>query len=337
MKKEALLYERLENKSVHCYLCAHQCRITDNQFGFCGVRQNLDGSLYTYTYGRLVAAHVDPIEKKPLYHFLPGSSSFSVATIGCNFRCGFCQNWEISQGSFKEGDNLSGENVSVGEIVESALKNKCKSISYTYTEPTIFFEYALDIAKSAKEKGLYNIFVTNGYMNPEAIQMVQPYLDAANIDLKFFNESSYKKICGGKLGPVLNSIRLMRKLGIWVEVTTLVVPGENDSQEQISGIAQFIAGVDKDTPWHISRFHPDYKFGSYPSTPEEALKRAQEIGYKYGLRYIYVGNVSGWGNDTLCHNCKKLLIRREALSVLDMKIKNGKCPYCQSVIPGVLK
>lgn len=333
--KEALLYEKLDKKLVHCFLCAHHCRIADKKFGFCGVRQNKDGTLYTCVYGKPIAMHVDPIEKKPLYHFFPGSFSFSLATVGCNFHCGFCQNWEISQSRVRDGAELEGKEVSPEEIIKSAIKNKCGSISYTYTEPTIFFEYALDIAKLAKEKGLYNNFVTNGYMTKECLEMIKPYLDAANVDLKFFKEGSYRKVCAGSLEPVLNSIRLMRQMGIWVEVTTLVVPGENDTEEELRGIAQFLSGVDKNMPWHVSRFHPDYKFTDHNATPEATLKKAQEIGYKSGLNYIYVGNVYGWGNDTHCHNCKKLLIKREIFSVLENNIKQGKCAYCNAAVPGV--
>jgi len=353
--KEALLYEKLENKLTHCYLCSHHCKIANQKFGFCGVRQNIDGTLYTHAYGKVITAHIDPIEKKPLYHFFPGSSAFSIATIGCNFHCGFCQNWEISQSSFREGlipkqgtvpqkqgqspagtvPVFEGEELSPQEIVAEALRNRCKSISYTYTEPTIFFEYAFETAKLAKEKGLYNNFVTNGYMTAECLQMIKPYLDAANVDLKFFKDGSYKKICAGSLQPVLDSIRLMHDLGIWVELTTLVVPGENDSEEELTGIAEFIASVDKNMPWHVSKFHPDYKFTGHQPTPEATLKKAQEIGKRAGLTYIYVGNVWGWGNDTYCPSCKKLLIRREVFSVLENNIKQGKCAFCNAPIPGV--
>ncbi len=335
--KEALLYEKLTDKAVHCFLCAHHCKIANQKFGFCGVRMNVDGIFYTYVYGKPIAMHVDPIEKKPLYHFLPASFSFSIATIGCNFACGFCQNWEISQSRVRDGARLDEKLVSPEEVVKEALKNKCKSISYTYTEPTIFFEYALDIAKLAKKKGLYNNFVTNGYMTKDALTMIKPYLDTANVDLKFFKEKSYRKVCAGTLEPVLNSIRLMREMGIWVEVTTLVVPGENDSPEELGDIAKFIAGVDKDIPWHISRFHPDYKFTAQQATPEIALKRAQALGNKAGLDYIYVGNVYGWGNDTYCRACKKLLIKREGFSVLENNINQDRCGYCNVVVPGVFK
>ncbi|HLD82359.1 MAG TPA: AmmeMemoRadiSam system radical SAM enzyme [Candidatus Omnitrophota bacterium] len=332
--QEALLYKRLDKNLVHCYLCAHHCQIADKKFGFCGVRQNIDGTLYTHTYGRVIASHIDPIEKKPLYHFLPGSTSFSIATIGCNFHCGFCQNWEISQENFRDG-SPGGEELSPEEIVALALKNNCKSISYTYTEPTIFFEYAYETARLGKAKGLYNVFVTNGYMSKECLEMIKPYLDAANVDLKFFKDASYKKICAGSLEPVLDSIRVMQKIGIWVEVTTLIVTGENDSEEELTGIARFIASVDKNMPWHVSRFHPDYKFTDHEATPEAILKKAQEIGREAGLTYIYAGNVWGWGNDTYCPGCKKSLIKREGFNVLEYNIKEGKCSFCGAIIPGV--
>ncbi len=339
--KEALLCEKLENNFVHCFLCAHHCKIADQKFGFCGVRQNLKGTLYTYAYGKVIAAHIDPIEKKPLYHFLPGSKSFSIATIGCNFRCDFCQNWEISQSSFDkkglsaQGTDLAEEEFLPEEIVDEAVRNDCKSISYTYTEPTIFFEYAYDTVKLAKEKDLYNIFVTNGYMTKEALEMIRPYLDAANVDLKFFKDSSYKRICSGSLQPVLDTIRLMKELKIWVEITTLVVPGENDSDEELEGIAKFIAGVDKNIPWHVSRFHPDYKLTHRHPTPEAVLEKTQAIGRRAGLEFIYAGNVYGWGNDTNCPACNKLLIKREGFNIFDYNIKEGRCIYCTSPIPGV--
>jgi len=334
--REALLYKKVERRITHCYLCAHRCRIAEGKFGFCGVRQNIEGTLYTHVYAKPIAMHTDPIEKKPLYHFLPGSLSFSVATMGCNFSCGFCQNWEISQSKIeKDALRFPEPEVFPEEIVAGALKNNCKSISYTYTEPTIFFEYALDISRLAKEKSLYNIFVTNGYMTNECLEAINGHLSAANVDLKFFKDSSYRKVCGGSLEPVLNSIVNMKKMGVWVEVTTLVVPGENDSDEELSGIARFIAGVDKEMPWHISRFHPDYKFTTQTATPEVTLKKAAELGIKHGLNYVYVGNVPGLGNDTHCHECKKTVLKREGFSVLEYNIKEGKCSYCQAVIPGV--
>ena len=288
--QEAMFYNKAKGKEAQCYLCAHNCKIALGQFGFCGVRQNIQGVLNTLVYAQVIAANVDPIEKKPLYHFLPGSMSFSIATVGCNFRCGFCQNWQISQVSGQ--DNAREVYKLMPErIVEEAKKNHCQSISYTYTEPTIFFEYAYDIAKVAKQAGLKNIFVTNGYMSKEALETISPYLDAANIDLKSFREKFYVENCKGHLQPVLDSIKLAKKLGVWIEITTLIIPGYNDSVSELSDIAGFIASVGKDIPWHISRFHPDYHFLNQKLTPIETLKKAEDLGKKAGLDHVYLGNV----------------------------------------------
>ncbi len=330
--KEALLYAHLESRKVHCQLCSHGCIIQEGKFGFCGVRQNIKGILYTHNYAKLVAANVDPVEKKPLYHFLPGSLAFSVAGAGCNFRCGFCQNWEISQ--FNPSSQQLGEDFSAEKVISLAKQNNCKSIAYTYTEPTVYFEFALETARLAKEAGLYNIFVSNGYMSGEAINLLKPYLDAANIDLKFFKDSSYQKICSAHLQPVLDSILRLKDAGIWVEITTLVIPGENDSPDELSGIANFIAGAGRDIPWHVSRFHADYKFDAYQDTPEHTLKLACNLGNAAGLRYIYAGNVS-WGQDTLCPVCKKVLIKREGFGVSKLHIAKNRCIFCQADLAGI--
>lgn len=332
--REAFLYEKLGDQKVRCSLCAHRCHIEPDKFGFCGVRQNIGGKLFTHAYGKVIVANVDPIEKKPLYHFLPGSKSFSIATLGCNFRCGFCQNWEISQASFRVPEVPGGGKLSPAEIVKLASENKCASISYTYTEPTIFFEYAYETAGIARGKGLLNNFVTNGFMTAEALKMIRPFLDAANVDLKFFKDSSYKRICLGSLQPVLDTICLMKELGVWVEVTTLVVPGVNDSPEELTGIAGFLAGLDKNIPWHLSRFHPDYNFTDQQATPAETLRQAGELGRAAGLNYVYIGNLRGEGNHTHCQNCRKLLIKREGFSLLEYNIEKGKCPDCGNLIPG---
>ncbi len=287
-----MLYEKLENKKVHCYLCSHNCKIDETKAGICGVRQNIDGKLYTHVYGKLIASHVDPIEKKPFYHFLPGTRSFSIATPGCNFKCDFCQNWQISQ--YKISDNkfsYQGLEMLPEEIVEAAKQNNCKSIAYTYTEPTIFFEYAYDTAKLAKKQNIKNVFVTNGYMSKKAIDAISPYLDAANIDLKSFNDDFYKKFCKARLEPVLNSIKTMHENDIWMEITTLVVPGQNDSKEELENIAKFISEISKNIPWHISRFYGDYNFTDVEATPIKTLKMAEELGKKNGLKYIHLGNV----------------------------------------------
>jgi pyruvate formate lyase activating enzyme len=335
MVKEALLWSSIEDKKVLCSLCAHRCKIVPGKFGICGVRENRGGKLVTHVYGEVIAAHVDPIEKKPFYHFLPGSTSLSIATVGCNFRCSFCQNWQISQASKGPGRDAGGEKFSPEDIVKTARKNGCRSISYTYTEPTIFFEYALDTAKLAKAAGLYNNFVTNGYMTAEALEAFHPNLDAANVDLKAFKDETYKKICGARLEPVLDSIKLMRKLKIWVEVTTLVVPDLNDGEDELRDIARFLAGVDPDIPWHLSRFHPDFKYKEALPTPVETLRKAAGIGKKEGLRFVYIGNVPGEGEDTICPDCGRILIRRHGFWTSENALKDSHCPSCRKDIPGL--
>lgn len=334
MQKEAMLYEKLGEKNVQCFLCNHNCRIKPSKFGVCGMRENVDGILYTHAYGDIIAANVDPIEKKPLYHFLPGTRSFSIATAGCNFQCGFCQNWQISQASKKKNRELSASMLLPEEVVAKAIDNGCKSISYTYTEPTIFFEYALETARLARKKGLLNVFVTNGFMSLKALDMIHPYLDACNVDLKSFNDEFYKKICKGRLSPILDSIEYMRKIGIWLEITTLVIPGTNDSEEELKNIADFIATVDPDIPWHISRFHPDFKFMETIPTPVKTMEQARAIGKKAGLRFIYLGNIAG-DKDTVCPECEKVLISRRGYSIGQSGIKKGLCSHCNTVIAGV--
>lgn len=332
MKKEAMLYEKLEGGAVRCLLCAHACKIAESKCGICGVRKNENGALFTHAYGEVVAAHVDPIEKKPLHHFLPGSKTYSVATAGCNFKCGFCQNWQISQ---KGTATFFGKKVAVPiDVVKEAKRHGCKSIAYTYTEPTIFFEYAYDTARLAKKESLYNTFVTNGFMTLKALETIKPYLDAANVDLKFFKDKTYKKLCGGALQPVLESIKHMKKLGIWVEVTTLVIPGINDTDEELRGIAEFIAGVGKEIPWHISRFRPDYNLLESVPTPMETLRKAASIGRDAGLRYVYLGNIAEESN-TNCCNCGKLLIARDGYLISENSITGGKCPACNTTIEGI--
>jgi pyruvate formate lyase activating enzyme len=335
MQKEAMLYEPLSKGKVHCYLCNHHCRIPDSKYGKCGVRQNQGGTLYTHAYGEVIAAHVDPIEKKPLYHFFPGSTSFSVATPGCNFSCGFCQNWQISQISEERRGRRFGTELSPEKIVEEARNRACRSISYTYTEPTIFFEYAYETAKHAKASGVSNVFVTNGFMTTQALDTIQPYLDACNVDLKSFSEEFYKKTCGGRLEPVLETIRHMKQLNFWVEITTLVVPGKNDDESQLAGIAGFIVEIDPEIPWHISRFHPDFEFNDSPATPVETLEKAYSIGKKAGLKYIYLGNVPGKAGDTRCPRCQDRMFRRRGFSTQTENFANGRCASCGTRIAGV--
>jgi len=333
--KEAMLYEKMSDRRVRCHLCAHHCMIADGKQGICRVRENRAGTLYTLVYGRAITQHVDPVEKKPLLHFQPGSTAYSVATVGCNFRCRWCQNWEISQAPHKE--NLStGQETGPKQIVEAAQQAGCQSIAYTYTEPTIFFEYAHETARLAYQAGLNNIYVTNGYMTKEMLDICNSYLHGVNVDLKAFRDETYQRYVGARLQPVLETLKHIRALGIWLEVTTLVIPGINDDSSELRDAACFIAqelGVD--TPWHISRFFPAYKMMDVPPTSSEAVSRAREIGLESGLRYVYCGNELGEVN-TFCHSCGRLLIRRSGFSVLENSVKpDSSCPDCGTLVAGV--
>ena len=292
-----------------CYLCNHRCMISPSQKGLCGVRENREGKLYSLVYGRAVSLNVDPVEKKPLFHLFPGSASFSVAAVGCNFRCLQCQNHEISQWPRDSKGRVEGSEVLPSKVVSLAKQSRCPSISYTYTEPTVYFEYAYDIARQASQEGIRNIFVTNGYMTGEALDMIRPYLDAANVDLKSFKEKFYKEVCGARLNPVLENLRRMRQMGIWVEVTTLVIPTLNDSDQEFEEIARFILSLGPEVPWHLSAFYPTYQLLNLPRTPASTLHRAREIGMKAGLRYVYCGNIPGEeGEDTFCPHCGRRVI-----------------------------
>lgn len=333
--QEAMFYEKLEEEKVRCKLCAHSCQISSGKRGICRVRENREGILYSLVYGKAISSAIDPIEKKPLYHFYPGSDAFSVATVGCNFRCLNCQNNSISQlpGEIRE---IPGEELSPQSIVFEAKRYKCEIIAYTYTEPTVFFEYAYDTSELAQKEGIRNVFVTNGYMSQEALIKINPYLDAANVDLKTFREDFYKKVCGAELEPVLEALKLMKKLGIWLEITTLIIPTLNDSDEELEEIARFIVALGEETPWHLSRFYPTYKLNKIPSTSLETIHRAREIGLKAGLRYVYVGNVPGdEGENTYCYHCGRLLIRRYGYKIKESNLEEGRCKYCRVKIDGI--
>ena len=291
--KEVLLYRKLDGQRVQCQNCAHYCLVSPGKRGICGVRENIGGKLYALNYGKLIACQIDPIEKKPLYHFLPRTFSLSIAASGCNFGCLNCQNWQISQDS-KLRKSIAGENVEPKEIVEMALKSNLPSISYTYTEPAIFSEYALETMKLAKKKGIKNIWVTNGFWSPELFDLIHPYVDAANVDLKSFDDDFYKKVCQGRLQPVLATLKGLKKKKIWVEVTTLVLPGLNDKGKTFQDIAGFIKKeLGAETPWHVSRFFQDvsWQLKDLPDTPTETIKQACRIGKKVGLKHVYAGNM----------------------------------------------
>ena len=333
--KEAYLYEKKEHDRVRCFLCSHHCVIKDGEQGICGVRENQGGTLVSLVYERVIAARSDPIEKKPLFHFLPGSRSYSIATVGCNFRCLFCQNADISQMP-ADHQRVFGEKMSPELIVREAVRSGSDTIAYTYTEPTIYFELALDTARIATKEGLRNIFVSNGYMSRECLEEIHPNLHGANIDLKAFSDRFYKKQCGAKLDPVLNTLAALKELGVWVEVTTLLIPGQNDSTEELKLLSQHLADLDPGIPWHISRFHPTYKLLDVPSTPAETIHRARDLGYEAGLKYVYSGNLPGdKGEKTFCHHCGELIIDRFGFTVRKNKIRDHQCPKCGESIPGV--
>ncbi len=335
--KEAWFYEKLDECRVKCTLCPHNCKLSDGKYGICGVRQNVEGVLYSHVYEKAIAVHVDPIEKKPLFHVHPGSKSYSIATAGCNLSCKFCQNHDISQMPRLEHGNIQGHRVTVADIVRSARANQCKTIACTYTEPTIFYEYAYDIAKSSKEQGVETVFVTNGFINEEPLRQIAPYLAAANVDLKGWDKAFYRKVVGGNLTSVLQALRLMKKLNIWVEVTTLAVPDHVDSDEKFREIALFIKNeLGPETPWHISRFYPNYECDYLPITPLDVLRRAREIGLDVGLRYVYSGNVPGdVGESTFCYSCGEKLIERYGFYVLSNRVVDGKCFKCGAAIDGI--
>ncbi len=332
---EALLYEHKSEAAVRCGLCPHACLIPDGGTGRCGVRANRGGTLYSLVYGRSIAEHVDPIEKKPLFHVLPGSRSYSIATAGCNLNCRHCQNADIAHlprlRGVPDADQRPPE-----AIVAAALATGSRSISCTYTEPTVYFEYARDIAACAREAGLKTVFVTNGFITPAAVEMIAPFLDAANIDLKAFSDGFYRDICGARLQPVLDAIRCYRRCGIWIEITTLIISGLNDSPDELQQAADFIAALGEDVPWHVSAFYPAHRMADRPPTAPAALHAARAIGLAAGLRYVYTGNIPGQGGeDTLCHACGALLIRRRGYAVASRAARGGVCPDCGAYCAGI--
>jgi len=313
---------------VHCFLCAHHCRIVPGERGLCGVRENRDGVLYTLVYGRAVSLAVDPIEKKPLFHYLPGSTSLSLATVGCNFACDFCQNSDISQMP-RGGGHITGRAVSPEQVVEAALSAGCASISYTYTEPTVFYEYARDCARLATRAGLKNVFVTNGYMTADTLRDIDGDLHAANVDLKSFSDDFYRALVGARLKPVLDTIKRLWAMGVWVEVTTLLIPGRNDGESELRSLAAFLASVSPDIPWHVSRFYPAYRRLDTPPTPVGSVERALLLGREAGLNYVYGGNVAGHRSEsTICPACGDPLIERQGFRLLRNGITEGRCPRC---------
>ena len=334
--QEARFYDKKEDNKVKCYLCAHGCVIDPRKRGICMVRENRDGVLYSLVYGKIISQNVDPIEKKPLFHFLPGSRSYSIATVGCNFQCEHCQNFEISQWPRVEKKEIPGREVTPADIVAGARDSGCASISYTYTEPTIFGEFAYDTAVLARQEGIRNVFVSNGFMTEKSAAILGEVLDADNIDLKSFSDSFYRKICKARLQPVLDTIARMKELGVWLEVTTLIIPGLNDSDQELKELAGFIKEVGPDIPWHVSAFYPTYKMLNRPRTPAQTLRRARQIGLEAGLRYVYTGNIPGEdGEKTFCYACGALVIDRFGYTIRHNYLTDGKCAQCGAAIDGV--
>lgn len=336
--KPAILVQELDNLVVQCGICEHRCKIHPGAAGICGVRKNIDGTLYLAVYGDAVAVHIDPIEKKPLFHFYPGSDALSIGTYGCNMRCRWCQNWELSQIRNPEQiPDMRHRTYPPEELISIARERQIKSIAYTYNEPTVFFEYSYDVARLAKAHDIKNVYVSNGYMSLESLGLLAPFLDAINVDLKGFTDSLYTRYAGARLEPVKRNIEFIAKeTEIWIEVTTLVVPGINDSDDELRNAAEWLASVDTDMPWHVSAFHPSFQMMDRPRTPASTLERAYAIGKQAGLHHIYVGNISDPGKEsTYCSECGTKLIERYGYSTRVLWDIPGECPSCKTIVAGV--
>lgn len=334
--KEAYLYDKLENSRVLCRACNHFCRIEPGRTGICNVRENQEGTLVSLVHDKVIATSVDPVEKKPFFHVLPGSKSYSIATMGCNFKCGFCQNADIAHTPASGRGYIQGREILPETIVAQALATGCKSIAYTYTEPSVFFELALDTAMLAREKGLLNLFVTNGYMSRNLIETVSPFLDGANVDLKAFNDEFYRTHCHARLDPVRKTLKLMRESGVLVEVTTLLIPGLNDDPGELADMSVFIANeLGPETPWHISRFHPAYKMQDRRATKVSSLEKAMEAGKKAGLFHVYTGNVPGHAGENTNCRCGTRLVSRQGYDIENFIKDNGTCPHCNIPVYGL--
>ncbi len=333
--KVAAFQETLDGGKIRCRLCPHACVLAEGAAGRCGVRRVLGGKLRALTAERVAALHVDPVEKKPFYHVLPGAPVLSFAAVGCNLSCRFCQNASISQ---FQGDFPPGERVSPARIVEMALESGCPAVAATYTEPTVFFELAREVGREAQSRGLLNLWVTNGFLSGEAREDLAGWLDGANLDLKSMRDQTYREYCGGRLAPVLETIEDLHKKGVWIEVTTLVVPGMNDTREELREAARFLTSLSPDIPWHVTAFHPDYRMTDRGPTPPETLLEAVEAGREEGLRYVYPGNVHlRGGGDTRCPSCGEVVIRRIGFRVEANFLEGGACPRCGAGIAGIWK
>ncbi len=338
VRHEAMFYEKLKDKKVLCKLCPRECRVADVERGYCGVRENRDGVYQTLVYGALCSLNIDPIEKKPLFHYLPGTTAASIATAGCNMECKFCQNWEISQFRPEQVPSRAITPAElVGKVKASASRYDCHTIAYTYSEPTVFYEYMHDTAALAREQGIGSVSITNGYMLEKPLRQLCEHLTGIKIDLKAFTEDFYKKMCAAKLAPVLDALQVLASTGIWMELVILILPTLNDSREEIRKMAKWVGKhLGPDVPMHFTRFHPTYRVKNLPRTPVNTVERARKIAMDAGVRYAYVGNVP-WneGENTFCHSCGKPLIQRRGFMIRKNRITDGTCPDCNTKIPGV--
>ena len=334
--KEAMYYAALDDNKVQCQLCPRHCVIASGKRGFCGVRESRGGTLYTLVYGKPCAVHIDPMEKKPLFHFFPKSRAFSIATVGCNLRCKFCQNWQISQAA---PEDVKPQELTPEEIVTLAVKSQSRAIAYTYTEPTIFYEYMIAIAKLAKERGIKNVMHSAGHINPGPLRALCKYLDAANIDLKGFSRKYYQEMSLGNLDSVLQTLKILKEEGVWLEITNLVLPGYNDDPKVVRAMCDWIRdNLGPDTPLHLSRFVPMYKLLNLSPTPQKTLEQARQTAMDAGLKYVYIGNIAGHeAENTYCPKCGKVLIERKGYSIGSINIESGKCTFCEEAISGVWK
>lgn len=332
--REARYYEKLDNNTVQCHLCPRECLVREGERGFCGVRMNQNGIYYTLVYGKVAAAHIDPIEKKPLFHMFPGSEALSIATVGCNVMCKFCQNWELSQSLPKD---VNMQDWPPKQVAALAQQKRCKIIAYTYNEPVIFTEYMYDTAKAGQEKGLYSVMISNGYINARPMKDLCGVLDAVKVDLKAFTQRFYRELVAGELKPVLDTLVLLKSQNVWTEIVYLVVPGQNDAVSELQQMARWVYNeLGPDTPLHFSRFHPQYRMKNLPPTPIATLRKARQIAMDAGLHYVYIGNVPGDpGENTYCPNCGKMIIQRIGFHVSAVKIVKGKCQYCGASIAGI--
>ncbi len=333
--EEARYYRKLPESRVLCELCPRNCQVADQERGWCGVRENQDGTYLTLVHSRPCAVHVDPIEKKPLFHYLPASGAFSIATAGCNIECKYCQNWDISQ--FRPED-VRYSVMPPAEVAKRASQAGCKTIAYTYSEPVIFYEYMYDCAVAGRKLGIGSVMITNAFIHEKPFRELCKQLTAVKVDLKAFTEQFYREVCRGQLQPVLDSLKLLSGIGIWTEIVVLVIPTLNDSAEELKRLSGWVVkNMSPDVPVHFTRFHRQYKMTNLPDTPQDTVEKARELALKEGVRYAYVGNVAraSEGEQTWCHECKALLVKRYGYRILENNVRGGLCPKCGAKIPGV--